>query len=174
MSKKIVKHKTARFALEPDGFSIHTFELSRKLKPTEYYAMKDQLYRQQEQSDGKPWIHKDSYGNHICQLYTDYGINSIRLEYNQSADTYYLRMVGKLFRALLLKMTSTPINLHGRICVPTFAVITRRCFGNWCASCVNCLHPRSMNANFTNTKTRKRQTAIINITCGLPAEHMSW
>lgn len=93
MSKKIVKHKTARFALEPDGFSIHTFELSRKLKPTEYYAMKDQLYRQQEQSDGKPWIHKDSYGNHICQLYTDYGINSIKLEPNRLADTYYLRMV---------------------------------------------------------------------------------
>lgn len=93
MSKKIVKHKTARFTLEPDGFSIHTFELSRKLKPTEYYAMKDQLYRQQEQSDGKPWIHKDSYGNHICQLYTDYGINSIKLEPNRLADTYYLRMV---------------------------------------------------------------------------------
>lgn len=93
MSKKIVKHKTARFTLEPDGFSIHTFELSRKLKPTEYYAMKDQLYRQQEQSDGKPWIHKDSYGNHICQLYTDYGINSIKLEPNRLADTYYLRIV---------------------------------------------------------------------------------
>lgn len=93
MSKKIIKHKTANFMLEPDGFSIHTFELSRKLKPTEYYAMKDRLYRQQEQSGGKSWIHKDSYGNHICQLYTGYGINSIRLEYNQSADTYYLRMV---------------------------------------------------------------------------------
>ena len=93
MSKKIVKHKTARFTLEPDGFSIHTFELSRKLKSTEYYAMKDRLYCQQEQSGGKPWIYKDSYGNHICQLYTDYGINSIKLESNRSADTYYLRIV---------------------------------------------------------------------------------
>lgn len=93
MSKKIVKHKAARFTLEPDGFSIHTFELSRKLRPTEYYVMKDQLYRQQEQSGGKSWIYKDSYGNHICQLYTDYGINSIKLESNRLADTYYLRIV---------------------------------------------------------------------------------
>ena len=93
MSKKIVKHKTARFALEPDGFSIHTFELSRRLKSTEYYAVKDLLYHQQEQSDGKPWIYKDGYGNHICVRYSDHGISSIKLKHNKSADTYFLRMV---------------------------------------------------------------------------------
>lgn len=93
MSKKIVKHKTANFTLEPDGFSIHTFELSKKLSTTEYYDIKDQLYRQLEQSGGKPWVYKDGYGNHICVLYTGYGINSIRLEHNRSADTYFLRMV---------------------------------------------------------------------------------
>ena len=93
MSKKIVKHKTANFTLEPDGFSIHTFELSKKLSATEYYDIKDQLYRQLEQSGGKPWVYKDGYGNHICVLYTGYGINSIRLEHNRSADTYFLRMV---------------------------------------------------------------------------------
>ena len=44
MSKKIVKHKTANFTLEPDGFSIHTFELSKKLSATEYYDIKDIFY----------------------------------------------------------------------------------------------------------------------------------
>lgn len=92
MSKKIVKHKTARFTLEPDGFSIHTFELSRKLKPTEYYAIKDQLYCQQEQSDGRVWIHKDNYGNHVCSLYSCYGIG-LKLENNRAADTYFVRIV---------------------------------------------------------------------------------
>lgn len=93
MSKKIVKHKTANFTLEPDGFSIHTFELSKKLNATEYYDIKDQLYRQQKQSGGKPWIYQNGYGGHICLLFSSHGINSIKLEHNQSADTYFLRMV---------------------------------------------------------------------------------
>lgn len=93
MSKKIVKCRKAVFTLEPDGFSIHTFELSRQLRPKEYYSIKDQLYCKQEQSVGKPRIYKDGYGNHICSLYTDHGINSILLEYNKLADTYFIRMV---------------------------------------------------------------------------------
>lgn len=95
MSKKIVKHKTAKFTLEPDGFSVHTFELSKKLSATEYYDIKDQLYRQQEQSVGKSWIYEDGYGGHICLLFSGHGINSIRLEHNSSEgmDTYYIRMV---------------------------------------------------------------------------------
>lgn len=94
MSKKIVKRRTARFTLEPDGFSIHTFELSRKIKRKEYYAVKDQLYRQQEQSSGKPWIYKDGYGMHTCTCYANYGIR-ILLEYNNSdlADTYFIRII---------------------------------------------------------------------------------
>ena len=62
MSKRIVKHKTARFTLEPDGFSIHTIELSMEISYREFQRIKDQLYRQQEQSGGKPWIYKDSCG----------------------------------------------------------------------------------------------------------------
>ena len=36
MSKRIVKHKTARFTLEPDGFSIHTIELSMEISYREF------------------------------------------------------------------------------------------------------------------------------------------
>ena len=45
MSKKIEKQKTATFCLEPDGFSIHTFELTRGLTGVEYGDLKDKLYR---------------------------------------------------------------------------------------------------------------------------------
>lgn len=79
--------------MEPDGFSIHTFELSKRLKAKEYYAIKDQLYCQQKQSNGRAWIHKDNYGNHICSRYSCYGISSIRLEHNQTVDTYFVRIV---------------------------------------------------------------------------------
>lgn len=81
--------------LEPDGFSIHTFELSKKLNATEYYDIKDTLYHQQKQSGGKPWIYQDGYGDHICLLFSSHGINSIKLEHNSSEgmDAYYLRMV---------------------------------------------------------------------------------
>ena len=51
MSRKKVKSKEARFTLEPDGFSIHTFELSRQLTKREYHAIKDALYRQSEYDD---------------------------------------------------------------------------------------------------------------------------
>ena len=93
MSKKVIRRKKAFFLLEPDGFSIHTIELSIQLKAKGFYAIKDQLYRQQEQSSGKPWIYKDDYGNYICVLYSGRGINSIKLEHNKSADTYFIRMV---------------------------------------------------------------------------------
>ena len=96
MSKKIIKHKNASFTLEPDGFSIHTFELSRKLTKMEYDRLKDSLYKQQEQSTQKGWMYKSKNwkGVHICTLYAQYGIR-ITLEHNESEsfDTYFVRMV---------------------------------------------------------------------------------
>lgn len=35
-SKKVRKHRQAEITLEPDGFSIHTFELSMKLSKSEW------------------------------------------------------------------------------------------------------------------------------------------
>ena len=46
MSRKIEKRKTAVFCLEPDGFSIHTFELFLKLSKSDYDKLKDKLYRE--------------------------------------------------------------------------------------------------------------------------------
>lgn len=93
MSKKIVKHKIAKFTLEPDGFSIHTIELSMELTYREFCEFKDHLYRQRETEKGS-WIYPDGWGNHICAYYKEHGIR-ITLEYNSSdnMDTYYIRMV---------------------------------------------------------------------------------
>ena len=94
MSKRKEITKTSYFMLEPDGFSIHTFELSRQVTPSEYYSIKDDLYSQQEKSRNKVWIYADEYGNHICTLYKKYGIR-IKLEHNHSkdVDTYFIRIV---------------------------------------------------------------------------------
>ena len=93
MSKKVIKHKTAKFTLEPDGFSIHTIELSMELTCREFYELKDHLYRQRETEKGN-WIYPDGWGNHICTYYKDYGIR-ITLEHNSSENigSFYVRMV---------------------------------------------------------------------------------
>lgn len=92
MSRKTIQRKKAVFTLEPDGFSIHTFELSKQLTAREYRSIKDQMFLQQEQSGGN-WIRKDDYGNHIYRLYAGHGINSIKLEHNKEVDTYFIRIV---------------------------------------------------------------------------------
>ena len=43
-SKKVRKHRRAEITLEPDGFSIHTFELSMKLSKSEWKKCKQRLY----------------------------------------------------------------------------------------------------------------------------------
>ncbi len=94
MSKRKEVTKTSYFTLEPDGFSIHTFELSRQVTPGGYYSIKDNLYSQQKKFEDKVWIYADEYGNHICTLYKKYGIR-IKLEHNHSkdVDTYFIRIV---------------------------------------------------------------------------------
>ena len=97
MSKKVIRRKKAFFLLEPDGFSIHTIELSMQLTEKEYNCKKDQLYRLQQQSDKKVWFYKDEHKSHICTLYKECGIREIRFEHNHSErnvfDTYFIRMV---------------------------------------------------------------------------------
>ncbi|MDO4271168.1 MAG: hypothetical protein Q4C72_09645 [Eubacteriales bacterium] len=44
MSKKVLKRKKSEFVLEPDGFSIHTFELSYQMTVTEFQKMLDEAY----------------------------------------------------------------------------------------------------------------------------------
>ena len=93
-SKKVRKHRQAEITLEPDGFSIHTVELSMKLKKSEWKQCKQQLYAEQEKSGGY-WIYPDRYGGHICTQYADAGIR-IRLEQNDTGkekSTHFIRMI---------------------------------------------------------------------------------
>ena len=94
MSNKKIKVKEARFTLEPDGFSIHTFELSRQLTKREYHAVKDTLYRQSEYDD-KGLMYKDrNSGKHICTLYSEYGIRiELAHKSHDDTDSCFVRML---------------------------------------------------------------------------------
>lgn len=90
MSRRKESKKTAVFELEQDGFSIHTFELSKKLTRLEYHRMKETLY-----SDPKNEIYQEYPGRHYCRRYAKSGVR-IYLDHNQSesgVDTYFVRMV---------------------------------------------------------------------------------
>ena len=95
MSKKVKKRKTAQIILEPDGFSIHTFELSMKLSKSEWKKCKQRLYADQEEA-GEHWIYLDKQsGHYICTRYADAGIR-IRLERNDTGkdkNTHFIRMI---------------------------------------------------------------------------------
>ena len=90
-SKKVRKHKQVEIALEPDGFSIHTFELSMKLSKSEWKQIRHILY--EEHSN---WIYPDGKnGCYICIRYADAGIR-IRLEQNDTSEgktTHFIRMI---------------------------------------------------------------------------------
>ncbi len=81
MSKKTLKRKKVQIHLEPDGFSIHTFELSIEVSKSEWHNCKDWLYTEQEKSN-QIWIYSDKAckGVYICTKYADIGIR-IRLEH---------------------------------------------------------------------------------------------
>lgn len=96
MSKKTLKRKKVQIHLEPDGFSIHTFELSIEMSKSEWNKCKDWLYTEQEKSN-KIWIYSDKSckGVYICTKYADTGIR-IRLEHTsgkKESKHYYVRMV---------------------------------------------------------------------------------
>lgn len=96
MSKKALKRKKVQIHLEPDGFSIHTFELSIEMSKSEWNKCKDWLYTEQEKSN-KIWIYSDKSckGVYICTKYADTGIR-IRLEHTsgkKESKHYYVRMV---------------------------------------------------------------------------------
>lgn len=95
MSKKVKKHKKAEICLEPDGFSIHTFELSMQLSKSEWRNCKEQLYAEQKKSsENFIYADKSCKGLHICTKYADAGIR-IRLEHIGSKKEhakYFVRM----------------------------------------------------------------------------------
>lgn len=95
MSKRTESKRTAVFELYPDGFSIHTFELSKKLTKHEYHQMKETLYHSQEGKKGKAEIYRECKGHHYYRKFEKNGVR-IYLEHNQGEngfDTYFVRMV---------------------------------------------------------------------------------
>ncbi len=91
--RKIVTKK-ARFMLEADGFSIHTFEISRKLTKSEWNYCKGKLYDQSKVSS-KICIYQESKGVHRVSQYEKYGLR-ITLEHahdQEDSRGYYVRMV---------------------------------------------------------------------------------
>ncbi len=90
---KIVTGK-ARFELEADGFSIHTFEISRKLTKSEWNYCKGKLYDQNKISP-KICIYQESKGVHRVSQYEKYGLR-ITLEHahdQENSRGYYVRMI---------------------------------------------------------------------------------
>lgn len=90
---KIVTRK-ARFELESDGFSIHTFEISRKLTKSEWNYCKGKLY-DQSKVFSKGCVYKESEGVHRVLQYEANGLR-ITLEHahdQEDSRGYYVRMV---------------------------------------------------------------------------------
>lgn len=96
MSKKVKKHKKAEICLEPDGFSVHTFELSIQLSKSEWRNCKERLYAEQKKfNENFIYADKACKGLHICTKYADAGIR-IRLEHIGSKKgnlKYFVRMI---------------------------------------------------------------------------------
>ena len=90
---KIVTKKT-RFMLEADGFSIHTFEISRKMTKSEWNYCKGKLYNQNQVSS-KICIYQESKGVYRVSQYEANGLR-ISLEHAQDQEDrrgHYVRMV---------------------------------------------------------------------------------
>ena len=90
---KIVTRK-ARFELEADGFSIHTFEISRRLTKSEWNYCKGKLY-DQSKVFSKGCVYKESKGVHRVSRYEANGLR-ITLEHahdQENSRGYYVRMI---------------------------------------------------------------------------------
>lgn len=96
MSKQVIQHKKAQFTLEPDGFSIHTFELSRRMTKHEWKAAKAKLYEgQKTREPGETvWIYQEAKGCHRVTLYERFGVR-VKLQHfdTGSHDAFYISMV---------------------------------------------------------------------------------
>ena len=81
MGKKVRKYKNVEIMLEPDGFSIHTIELSCKVSQTEWKQIKSELYDYNEKCP-RNIIHPDGlcHGCHICTQYAEAGAADERLQ----------------------------------------------------------------------------------------------
>lgn len=89
-----MKKNAGTFRIEPDGFSIHTFELSKKVTNNDYKRMRDRLYHQC--SKGEVYRDKDWQGEgerHRCRWFQRNGLRiSLEKDVHGQISTCYLRI----------------------------------------------------------------------------------
>lgn len=87
MSSKEIKKRTAVYELEPDGFSIHTFELGMRLSGYQMKQIADSLYGKQKQDGSKrAWLYQQDNIHH-CTCYRKSGIR-IALQDNRKSSEF--------------------------------------------------------------------------------------
>lgn len=136
MSKKTLKRKKAQIHLEPDGFSIHTFELSTELNQSEWNKCKDRLYTDQKKlNEVCIYSDKSCKGLHFCTRYADAGIR-IYLQHTsgrKGSHRYYVRMIVNPRRLIYPQSskTDTPLDLL-RILIqeskPRICELVKKCY----------------------------------------------
>lgn len=89
-----MERNAGTFRIEPDGFSIHTFELSKKVTNNDYKRMRDRLYHQC--SKGEVYRDKDWQGEgerHRCRWFQRSGLRiSLEKDVHGQISTCYLRI----------------------------------------------------------------------------------
>ena len=96
MGKKTRKTKKAELQLEPDGYSIHTLELSQQVSKQKRNWMKEKLYKKQ-QKEGAVYIYqnRERAGQYICIQYAYAGIRALleKFSVGEGAERFFARMV---------------------------------------------------------------------------------
>ena len=96
MGKMIRKTKKAEICLEPDGYSVHTLEISQSVSKQEWEWMKEKLYKKQ-QIEGSVLIYpnRERAGRYICTGYAYAGIRILleKVSVGEGADKFFIRMI---------------------------------------------------------------------------------
>ena len=96
MGKKTRKTKKAELQLEPDGYSIHTLELSQQVSKQKWNWMKEKLYKKQRKG-GAVYIYqnRERAGQYICIQYAYAGIRVLleKFSVGEGAERFFARMV---------------------------------------------------------------------------------
>lgn len=89
-----MKKKSGMFKLEPDKFSIHTFEISKKLTNQDYKRMRDRLYCQRPKGEiyrDRAWQGEGE--RHRCRWFQRSGLGiSLEKDVHGHISTCYLRV----------------------------------------------------------------------------------
>lgn len=95
MSKKIHKIRKAEICLEPDGYSIHTLELSQQVSKQEWQWIKDKLYKkQQKDSSISIYPNRTRQGQYCCTAYSYAGIRVVleKVSVNEDKARHFVRI----------------------------------------------------------------------------------